>query len=205
MSGSTMFVIYQDGSGNVTLSTRKGEGHVMPNYNRMSNVKLLSGSGTSNKTMVANIHWSDATGIDLAGSNHWISAWKKGSSLDTSDTSADINEHDGTDDFSVDLSKASVNGNGNPFTNSTSTQKSDNAVSGGGGGEDNTGSIHGAIMAVVFLLGFPIGSVLMPFIGKWKIHASWQMIAFIGMWVGVGVGKAAADHGGDVSWIPVSI
>ncbi|KAM0385480.1 hypothetical protein ACHAPY_000016 [Fusarium culmorum] len=197
MSGSTMFVIYQDGSGNVTLSTRKGEGHVMPNYNRMSNVKLLSGSGTSNKTMVANIHWSGATGIDLTGSNHWISAWKKGSSLDTSDTSADINEHDGTDDFSVDLSKASVNGNGNPFTNSTSAQKSDNAVSGGGGGEDHTGSIHGAIMAVVFLLGFPIGSVLMPFIGKWKIHASWQMIAFIGMWVGVGVGKAAADHGGD--------
>ncbi|RGP66094.1 hypothetical protein FSPOR_6920 [Fusarium sporotrichioides] len=199
MSGSTMFVIYQDGSGNVTLSIRKGYGHNMPTYNRMSDVKLIGGSGTSNKTMVANIHWSGATGIDLTGSNHWISAWKKGSPLDTTDASADFNEHDGTDSFSVDLSKASVNGNSNPFTNSSSTQKSDTAVSGtdGGGGEDHTGSIHGVIMAIVFLLGFPIGSVLMPIFGRWIIHASWQIIAFIGMWVGFGVGKVAADRGGD--------
>ncbi|KAG8676446.1 hypothetical protein FPOAC2_02543 [Fusarium poae] len=197
MSGSTMFVIYQDGTGNVTLSTRKGTGHVMPTYNRMGNVKLIDGSGTSNKTMVANIHWSGATGIDLTGSNHWISAWKKGSPLDTSDTSTDIDEHDGTGSFSVDLSKASVSGNANPFTNSSYTQNSDNAVSGGGGGEDHTGSIHGAIMAVVFLLGFPIGSVLMPLVGKWLLHASWQIVAFIAMWVGLGVGKVAADRGGD--------
>ncbi|CAG7560578.1 unnamed protein product [Fusarium equiseti] len=201
MSGSTMFVIYQDGMGNVTLSTRKGHGHDMPTFNRMSDVKLIEGSGLSNDTMVANIQWDNVSGIDLKGSNHWISAWKKGSPLNTSATSADFDEHDGTDSLSVNLSKATFSGSANPFTNSSNAQSSDNAVSGGGGGEDHTGSIHGVIMAIVFLLGFPIGSVLMPLLGKWLVHASWQIIAFVGMWVGFGVGKVAADRGGDVNSI----
>ena len=199
MSGSTMFVVYQDGKGNVTLSTRKGHGHNMPTFNDMGDAKLIDGSGLSNNTMVANIQWDNVSGIDLKGSNRWISAWKKGSPLDTSDTSADFDEHDGTDSFSVNLSKATFSGSTNPFTNSSNDKTTDTAVSGGGGGEDHTGSAHGVIMAVVFLLGFPIGSVLMPLLGRWLVHASWQIIAFVGMWVGFGVGKVAADRGGDVS------
>ncbi|PCD25429.1 hypothetical protein AU210_014536 [Fusarium oxysporum f. sp. radicis-cucumerinum] len=194
MSGSTMLVIYQDGSGNVTLSTRKGHGHDMPIYQAMSGIKLVEGSGVSNNTMVANIYWKDAS---IQGTADWISAWKKGSALDTSDASSEFAEHDGTDSFSVDLSKAIVSGTSNPFLNSSNTTPSDNSVSGGGGGEDHTGSAHGVIMAVVFLVGFPIGSVLMPLLGKWLIHASWQIIAFIGMWIGFGIGKVAADRDGD--------
>ncbi|EXA35203.1 hypothetical protein FOVG_13964 [Fusarium oxysporum f. sp. pisi HDV247] len=194
MSGSTMLVIYQDGSGNVTLSTRKGHGHDMPIYQAMSGIKLVEGSGVSNNTMVANIYWKDAS---IQGTADWISAWKKGSALDTSDASSDFAEHDGTDSFSLDLSKAIVSGTSNPFLNSSNTTPSDNSVSGGGGGEDHTGSAHGVIMAVVFLAGFPIGSVLMPLLGKWLIHASWQIIAFVGMWIGFGIGKVAADRDGD--------
>ncbi|KAF4944219.1 hypothetical protein FSARC_14734 [Fusarium sarcochroum] len=71
------------------------------------------------------------------------------------------------------------------------------------GSEDNyggtTGTIHGVIMSIVFLLGFPIGSLLMPLVGKWLIHASWQIIVFIGMCAGFGIGKIAADRTGD--WI----
>ncbi|RFN51732.1 hypothetical protein FIE12Z_3935 [Fusarium flagelliforme] len=197
MSGSTMFVIYQDGMGNVTLSTRKGYGHNTPTFDSMSDVKLIEGSGLSNKTMVANIQWDDVSGIDLKGSSSWISAWKKGSPLNTSDTTADFDEHDGTDGFSVDLSEATFSGNANPFTNLSNVQSSDNTISGGGGGEDYTGSAHGFIMAIVFLLGFPIGSVLIPLLGRWLVHASWQIIAFVIMWVGFGVGKVAADRGGD--------
>ncbi|KAG5743419.1 hypothetical protein H9Q70_013869 [Fusarium xylarioides] len=171
MSGSTMLVIYQDGSGNVTLSTRKGHGHDMPTFQSMSDIKLVEGSGVSNGMMVANIYWKDAS---IQGTAQWISAWKKGSSLDTSDASGNFAEHDVTDSFSVDLSKATVSGTSNPFINSSNTTPSDNAVSGGGGGEDHTGSAHGVIMAIVFLVGFPIG-----------------------MWIGFGIGKVAADRGGD--------
>ncbi|KAF4337980.1 hypothetical protein FBEOM_8142 [Fusarium beomiforme] len=196
MSGSTMFVIYQDGSGNVTLSTRMGHGHEMPEHRRMRSVKLLEGSGVVNKTMVANIHCGDLGNMHFKGSNHWISAWKTGSSLHTTDVEADIEEHDGHNSFTVDFSNAVVSENTNPFTH-TSTATPSGATSGGGDGDDNTSNIHGIIMSVVFLLGYPLGSLVMPVIGKWFIHATWQITVFIGMWAGFVVGKMAADRGGD--------
>jgi hypothetical protein len=198
MSGSTMFVIYQDGTGKVTLSTRMGHGHEMPEHSRMRSVKLIEGSGVVNKTMVANIQCGDLGNMHFKGSNHWISAWKTGSSLHTTDIDADIEEHDGHNSFSVDFSEAVVSSNSNPFIHMSIATPS-GAASGGGGGEVNTSTIHGIIMSVVFLLGYPLGSLLMPIIGKWFIHATWQMIVFIGMWAGFVAGKLAADRNGDVS------
>ncbi|KAM5344133.1 hypothetical protein ACJ41O_012670 [Fusarium nematophilum] len=198
MSGSTMFVIYQDGSGNVTLSTREGHGHTMPEYSRMGAVKMLEGSGVANRTMVANIQGGDLSGIDFAASNDWISAWKTGSPLDSTDVRANIDEHDGTDSFSVDFSKATIGSDSNPFTNGSNTRpNTGGAVTGGGGGEDHAATIHGIIMSIVFLIGFPVGSFLMPVLGKWLIHAGWQIFAFAGMWVGFGLGKIAADRDGE--------
>ncbi|KAH7169850.1 uncharacterized protein B0J16DRAFT_359157 [Fusarium flagelliforme] len=165
MSGSSMFVIYQDGSGNVTLSTRKGHGH------------------------------------NMAESNDWISAWMADSPLHSTDVGTNFNEHDGTGSFSVDFSKATVSSDSNPFTKASNTQpssgSSDGAVIGGGGGEDHTGTNHGVIMSIVFLLGFPIGSLLMPVLGKWLIHAGWQIVVFAGMWVGFGIGKIASEREGN--------
>ncbi|KAF5639531.1 uncharacterized protein FTJAE_4869 [Fusarium tjaetaba] len=175
MSGSTMFVIYQDGTGNVTLSTRMGHGHEMPEHSRMRSVRLIEGSGVVNKTMVANIHCGDLGNMHFKGSNNWISAWKTGSSLHTAGIDANIKEHDGHNSFSVDFSEAHLVA----------------------GGEGNTSTIHGSIMSVVFLLGYPLGSLLMPIIGKWFIHATWQMIVFIGMWAGFVTGKLAADRTGN--------
>lgn len=197
MSGSTMFVIYQDGTGKVTLSTRMGHGHEMPEHSRMRSVRLIEGSGVVNNTMVANIHCGDLGNMRFKGSNHWISAWKAGSSLHTTDIDADIEEHDGHNSFSVDFSEAVVNSNSNPFIHMTTATPS--GASSGGGGEGKTSTIHGIIMSVVFLLGYPLGSLLMPIIGKWFIHATWQMIVFIGMWAGFVAGKLAADRTGDVS------
>ncbi|KAF5233044.1 hypothetical protein FANTH_12721 [Fusarium anthophilum] len=195
MSGSTMFVIYQDGTGNVTLSTRMGHGHEMPEHSHMRSVRLIEGSGVMNKTVVANIHCGDLGNMRFKGSNHWISAWKTGSSLHTTDIDADIEEHDGHNSFSVDFSSAVVNSNSNPFIHMTTAIPS--GAASGGGGEGNISTIHGIIMSVVFLLGYPLGSLLMPIIGKWFIHATWQMIVFIGMWAGFVTGKLAADRSGD--------
>ncbi|KAM0539790.1 hypothetical protein ACHAO7_011831 [Fusarium culmorum] len=156
MSGSSMFVIYQDGSGNVTLSTRKGHGHNMAD------------------------------------------AWIADSPLHSTDVGTNFNEHDGTGSFSVDFSKATVSSDSNPFTKASNTQpssgSSDGAIISGGGGEDHTGTNHGVIMSIVFLLGFPIGSLLMPVLGKWLIHAGWQIVVFAGMWVGFGIGKIASER-----------
>ncbi|KAG4281797.1 hypothetical protein FPRO06_10701 [Fusarium proliferatum] len=194
MSGSTMFVIYQDGTGKVTLSTRMGHGHEMPEHSRMRSVRLIEGSGVVNKKMVANIHCGDLGNMHFEGSNHWISAWKTGSSLHTTDIDTDIEEHDGHNSFSVDFSEAVINSNSNPFLHMTTATP--NGAASGSGGDGNTSTIQGIIVSVVFLLDCPLGSLLMPIIGKWFIYATWQMVVCIGMWAGFVTGKLAADRTG---------
>ncbi len=58
MAGATIFVMYQDGNGNVTVSVRDGgQGHVEPlvDSTLMAGLEVLSGSGVVGDTMVANI------------------------------------------------------------------------------------------------------------------------------------------------------
>jgi hypothetical protein len=201
MSGSEMFVIYQDRSGNITLSTRKGHGHNTPPYSKMSGVKLLEGSGIVNDTMIANIQCGNCNSMDLRGSNGWISAWKLGTSLDSTDVNADIKEHDGTDGFSVNFARATISSDSNPF-NTSSVADSGSGGSGVAGsseeGTDGVSNAHGIIMSVVFLVGYSIGAFLMPVFGKWLLHAGWQILAFVGMWIGFSLGKVAADRGKQV-------
>ncbi|CAM1506972.1 Fc.00g066130.m01.CDS01 [Cosmosporella sp. VM-42] len=236
MSGSDIFMIYQDGSGNVTLSTREGKGHVMPQYSERSDIELLEGSGVINNQMVANIKCSKCDRLKFSGSNSWISAWKKGDSLDSTNPRATIQQHD--DDppvFKVDFAQASISSDSNPFVDSSSGDKGGDSGSGSGsdsdsdsdsgsgsgsdsggdsgyGGSDSgNGAVtetesgasdtlvyaHGIIMSVVFLIGYPIGALLMPLLGKWYIHAGWQTLAFLGMWAGFGIGYRIAKLEGD--------
>lgn len=59
MSGASIFVMYADGKGNVTISARDGnQGHVEPvaDSSLQSGVTLLAGSGIVNGKMIANVH-----------------------------------------------------------------------------------------------------------------------------------------------------
>jgi hypothetical protein len=57
MAQATIFVMYADGNGNITLSGRAGTGHVMPQLDTtlMEGVTLLPGSGIVDGKMVANV------------------------------------------------------------------------------------------------------------------------------------------------------
>lgn len=55
MSGSSIFVMYADGAGNVTVSPRLGVGNVQPVSNPQAQVTLLDGSGIIDGNMVANV------------------------------------------------------------------------------------------------------------------------------------------------------
>jgi hypothetical protein len=58
MSGATIFVMYADGTGNVTLSARDGgAGHVEPQWDSalQKGITLLEGSGIVGGNMVANV------------------------------------------------------------------------------------------------------------------------------------------------------
>ncbi|PTB43100.1 uncharacterized protein TrAFT101_001657 [Trichoderma asperellum] len=222
MSDSNMFIMYQDGKGNVTLSTRPGANHVMPTYKARSDVELLAGSGVVDGNMVANVKCSKCTGLDFSGQTNWISAWKSGDSLDSTNPAANIDQHDNVALFQVNLAKASISSDSNPFdgsstgssgsssgNNSGGSSGSGNGDSDGDGGSDGSSSgaisgvsnnssnqtlatAHGVLMSVVFVILYPLGSSLMPLIGKWYIHASWQTIAFLGMWAGFGIGVFVA-------------
>ena len=59
MAGATIFVMYADGTGNVTISARDGGGgHVEPQSDStvQSGITLLAGSGIVGNNMIANVH-----------------------------------------------------------------------------------------------------------------------------------------------------
>jgi len=66
MRGASIFVMYADGKGNVTISARDGgAGHVEPTFDStlMSGVTLLAGSGDDGTTMTANVKCTTISGL----------------------------------------------------------------------------------------------------------------------------------------------
>lgn len=188
MADADIFVMYASGSGNVTLSIRRGAAHVMPEHVEQSGVDLLDGSGASGGQMTANVRCRGCD-LDLSGPTRWISAWSQGSPLNSTSPTATIQIHSGFGTFSVDLARTGIQADANPFLA---------PGAGGGSGGVVAGPIqsspsltlvyaHG-IMTVVFAAGYPIGSALMPLVGKWLVHASWQTVTFAAMWAGFGIG-----------------
>lgn len=220
MSGSDIFLMYQDGAGNVTLSTRPGAQHVMPQYAQRSDVDLLAGSGVMDGKMVANVRCGDCKKLDLKGNSGWISAWKVGDAINSKDKSARIDYHDDHSIFQVDLSKASISSDSNPFTSAEggSNPTGNNSTSGSGNNNGNgsgsnvvsggstSGPVsnalrygHGVLMMIVWVILYPAGALMMPFIGKWMFHATFQTVAFLAMWAGLGLGYTVAHRLGIVS------
>ncbi|KAK4251800.1 hypothetical protein C7999DRAFT_10436 [Corynascus novoguineensis] len=223
MAGSNIFLMYQDGKGNVTLSPRLGVGYSEPKLDTSSTaarLTLLAGSGVSEdgSTMTANVacsncqSWNGGEMSLKSSSAGWISAWKQGPSLATTDKEATIDHHDNRAQFRVDLTKATINSDSNPFVSTGSDGDSNGPGSGSGSGsgpgsgpDDGSGSsggftqisapprpavlvAHGIIMALVMGLFYPLGSTIMPLVGKWWVHAAWQAVAFCLMWAGFGLG-----------------
>lgn len=241
MSGSNIFLMYQDGSGNVTLSPRVATSYSMPRLDTSSTaarLTLLDGSGVSpdGSTMTANVAcsncqtWSGGEMSLTDTSAGWIGAWRQGPSLATTDRAANIARHDGTTLFRVDMTVATVDSDSNPFSSSGDSSNGSGSGSGNGNGGGNSGGnggsgsgtgtspgsnngitqttasrativvAHGIIMALVMAVLYPLGSLLMPLLGKWWVHAAWQTIAFGLMWAGFGLGIQTAQARGMVCY-----
>ncbi|KAJ4146859.1 hypothetical protein LMH87_001418 [Akanthomyces muscarius] len=150
--------------------------------------------------MTASINCGACAGVDLTGSDSWIGAWKTGGALGAADVRANIGMHDGTDQFSIDLAKATIDsGNNTLGTNSSATPASgsgDSAVYGGGRSKNILVYSHAILMLMVFIIGYPLGGLLMPLMGRWILHAGWQVTMFLAMCAGFAVGKIASDRFG---------
>ncbi|KAI0152030.1 putative iron reductase domain protein [Hypoxylon sp. NC0597] len=204
MADSNIFVMYQDGAGNLTISGRTGTGHTMPRQNTNTQLELLEGSGVTNggETMIANVRcgncgaWSGGS-MSLASSDtNWIAAWKQGSAMDSSDPGATITRHDSHDQWTFDLTQGTVTSDTNPYVGARQFDNNNRGGVGQGSFADPGTLIlgHGIIMAIVMVLMYPLGSALMPLFGKWMLHASWQFLAFLLMWAGFGLGIVASQR-----------
>ncbi|TGO34309.1 hypothetical protein BHYA_0203g00140 [Botrytis hyacinthi] len=205
MSGSTIFVMYADGTGNVTLSPRKGTGQVEPKYDSSISVELLSGSGIADGKMVANVlctSCSSKLSSTTSTSSNWIAAWNSGSALDTTDTSTSIKQHSGSNhkSFTFDLSQAQLESDTNPFTSTSaattapsgnSTDSSSSSSSSSSSGLSPVQSYdmaHGIIMGITVVLLFPLGALSMRVFGRPWLHAILQILSFSFLIVGLGLG-----------------
>jgi hypothetical protein len=200
MAGATMFLMYADGKGNVTVSNREGSGHTMPLPAEHDSIVLLDGSRVSDGRMTANVRYTNPEGFDFSGSSDWIMARREGPSLNSVDTSESIMQHDSYSAFSVNFAQALVSSDDNPFTE----------ADGGNGNSDGAATeqdsnpngdlvlAHGIILTIVFVAMYPVGSLLMPLLGRWYIHAGWQLIAFLAMWGGFGIGYVVSSNLGIV-------
>ena len=232
MAGSNMFIVYQDGSGNVTVSPRIGANHVMPTLDTSAGaaqLTVLEGSGVSEdgSTMTANVRcancesWSGGGELSLKSTeSSWIGAWRRGNSLATTSRSAGLVQHDDTVVFEFDLTKAALAADSNPFVAAPATDPGGGGNTGGGsggGGSEGDGDgvtvvatdsnntilvAHGVIMAIVFVILYPLGALLMPTLGRWWAHAGFQAVVWLLMWAGFGLGIKYAKYLNIVSPFP---
>ncbi|KAK2627051.1 hypothetical protein QTJ16_004226 [Diplocarpon rosae] len=222
MAGSTIFVMYADGAGNVTISGRKASGKSEPKMDSViqGGLELLEGSGVVDGNLVANVRCTTCT-LDSdasSSSSPWIAAWNTGSSLDTTSTSATISQHSNqnTRQVSIDLSTASIASDSNPWSTSSSADptttgssgSSSNPTSGSGNSGANAGisfsgqdfsavedyqMAHGIIMGVVVVLLFPLGAMFIRMGGSGVVHGILQVLSLCALIVGLGLGFKLAD------------
>lgn len=103
-------------------------------------------------------------------------------------------------DSSSGSSGSSGSGDGNSGSSSNSGSNSGSSSSGGVSQSTSNNqtprliAAHGIIMAITFVIMYPIGSILMPLLGKWAIHAAWHIVSFIMMWVGFALGVVVSQR-----------
>ncbi|KAK6346074.1 hypothetical protein TWF730_010406 [Orbilia blumenaviensis] len=122
MVGAHIFVVYTDGSGNVTVSPRVAQGYFEPQFSSDPRITLLDGSGVVDGSIVANVRCDNCLSLaDLSVTetrSNWIWGYKGGSAIDSSDVEADIQQHDNMGGFTFDLTRATGGDSGNPFVQS---------------------------------------------------------------------------------------
>ncbi|KAK3702182.1 hypothetical protein LTR37_015014 [Vermiconidia calcicola] len=218
MAGSNIFVIYSDGSGNVTLSARRGEGHFEPEHDTSANVSLLEGSGISNGRMVANVlcrncqQWQGGRADFTSMQGAWIHASRPGRSLRTMERDANLEQHEDNGAFVWDYGSAKGGGNVNPFVSRgeepiVSTPPPDPAesdaeiVADTKVVSDALMTAHGTLAAITFLVLLPVGAMILrvPGIDIW-IHAGIQIfnyccfIAAAGLGIYMAIQERLSNH-----------
>ncbi|KFY48971.1 hypothetical protein V495_00863 [Pseudogymnoascus sp. VKM F-4514 (FW-929)] len=199
MAGASIFVVYTDGKGSVTVSPRDGLGHFEPLHDTSKSVTLLDGSKADADTVVANFKYSateNALQIQSSASP-FIGSWKEGPAFDTTDLAQTIDHHDDHSIYTLNLRDANVLDSANPFVGD-----SPELLTGKGGGASASLAsrfmkAHGSLMGVAWLVVYPAGAVFMRLRwgGVWT-HILIQVLGTSMVIAGFGVGYTLAGDFG---------
>ena len=145
--------------------------------------------------------------MDLsAASSDWIFASTSGDMIKSDSPSENIRIHESRGYFNLDLSGASVGASLNPFAADDvggkepvkSSDGYDKEHGGDSGGLGFAVPVHGLIMSLAFLIGFPAGAVLIR-LGNLKslvwVHAGLQLLTYVGVLLGAALGLYVARRG----------
>lgn len=218
MAGANMFVIYTSSNpNNVTVSPRSAPGHVPPEFKPESQISLLSGTGVQDGIMTANIRCETCLQGDHgmnadSTASKWIWAYKSGEPMDTDNSAAEIEYHDSYGGVEVDLNTArtepsSSDPDYNPFVGVEKTEG--NEASASTEAMPPMAIAHGTLMAIAFVLLFPIFALLVPLsvivpISVTKVHAPLQSFALAVTITGLGLGaKLWASNGATAAAHPI--
>ncbi|PGH16648.1 hypothetical protein AJ80_05150 [Polytolypa hystricis UAMH7299] len=213
MEGSNIFIVYAASASNITLSPRLGGGPSEPKYNPNARVSLIEGSGISNGKMTANIlcanclSWQGGSMDPKSERSPWIWAVKSGSPLNSRDPQESLQIHDARGTLVFDLTKATGQVSGNPFSgpqpNNDPDEDSGSSAAGGVTAETilNKRTAHAIVMAVTFVILFPAFALaihILPYSKKVpRIHAPLQAFTLLLAIGGTAVGiSLATDMGG---------
>ncbi|KAL5346381.1 hypothetical protein ACLOAV_008651 [Pseudogymnoascus australis] len=165
MAGSTIFAVYSDGNGNVTVSPRDGAGHFEPQHSSSKSVTILDGSKADANTVVANFKYrATESQLDVQSTaSPFIGAWKEGAAFDTTNLEQALDHHDDKRIYTLNLAQANVGISANPFLDASTVQSPGKGSQGGSDVSLGTRLLkaHGILMGVAWLIVFPAGAVLM--------------------------------------------
>jgi len=216
MAGSNMFIIYASSADNITLSARLSTGHSEPTLNSGAEAYLLNGSGIISGYMIANVRcdsclsWNGGSLDTTSSSSKWIWAVKKGTSLDSSERATYLDQHDAYGTHSVNTTQGTISSinSSNPFTGYNATAAA--IRSGNVGSSASTAALiaHGVIMAIAFVVFFPIFAMTLPVLPYSKIvarvHAPLQVFTLVLAIAGLGLGVYLANQTGTLgSYHPI--
>ena len=162
--------------------------------------------------------WSGGS-MDFKSSNTgWLWAFKGGSPIKDDSASADISQHDDSDEFTFDLTKARGGSSINPFVvaaaapsgSTTAPAATGTSIAGGtsegsgyssgGSGSSSSGKeakirkiemAHGTLMSLAFVIFLPMGAMiirLLSFRNLVWVHAGIQIFAYTMALAGMGLG-----------------
>ncbi|RAH50172.1 cytochrome and DOMON domain-containing protein [Aspergillus brunneoviolaceus CBS 621.78] len=216
MAGANIFVVYAGASAtNLTLSPRLGRGHIEPQYTELANATLLPSSSLTDDTIEANIlctnclaSWSSPSSTRYppsAPSAPFIWAYHTGDPLPSASPQETITIHTEMGSTTLDLTKAqfsapspenATNTEFNPFnpTSASTTSTPQNHSGTSLPSPTKTRSlliVHGTLMALAFLLCFPLFALPIPLGVRYNIpalHAPLQLFTLCLVIVGLGTG-----------------